>query len=232
MDLANLTPPAILVIGVFLIMLGTLGIEFGVGRKARQALKLVGVVIVAYAAMSLAGVSLIGPAEQPPAQTVGDEFTVTATESMSHLTVDNTGHIITWAVQYDYASQVFTSGTQYFQAIFEIEKGIGTVGLVQTSGDVTVIPDVMNETTGDSYPVLSKIGGDQYAALWTRADSTFAYETITVTLGEAVNGVALTLNMSLNSGAIGSMSQFESKTVIVSVGGVDWQVQVLLAAVT
>jgi hypothetical protein len=220
-------PVVLLIAGVVCLAMGFGAFEIGLTRKTQGFFKLIGVVMAGYAVLSLAGISLIAEEQAPPASVAGD-FDVTVSESMSHLTADQTARTITWAVTYNYTSLAFGSNTQYFQAVFTVDRGIGTVGLVQTSGDVSVIPSVYNSTTGQSYPVLSKTG-DQYNAVWTRADSTAAYKMITLTIPEASDGVTVTLNMTLNGGAIGSMDQFDTKVINLQIGGETWAVQVLLA---
>jgi len=227
----DLTDPIVLLIaGVVCLIIGFGVFEFGLPKKSQAFFKLIGVVMAGYAVLSLAGISLIAEEQAPPASLVGD-FNVTATESLSQLTVDNNAKTFTWAVTYNYTSAAFGSNSQYFQAVFSIDRSIGTVGLVQTSGDVAVVPSVYNSTNGQDYPLLSKTG-DQYNAIWTRADSTTAYKMITLTIPEASDGVTVTLNMTLNGGAIGSMAQYDTEVINLQIGGETWAVQVLLAVAT
>jgi hypothetical protein len=218
------------VIGIGLLALGLGAIELGISKKGKNFLKLGGIGLVAWAVLSWSGISLVGE-EGPPPSSVAEDFTVTATESLAQLTVDSAGQTITWAAQYNYTSAAFISNTQYFQVVFTVERGLGTVGLVQTSGDVVSVPSVYNSTTGQDYPLLTKTG-DQYNAIWTRADATTSYELVTITIGEAVDGVAVTLNMTLSGGAVGSMDLYDSQTITLSIGSQTWTVQVLLAVAT
>jgi hypothetical protein len=97
---------------------------------------------------------------------------------------------------------------------------------VQTYGDVTSIPSITNDTTAVSTPILSKTG-DQYNAIWTRADATTAYDMITITIAETADGATVTLNMTLTLTAIESMHQYDSVDIGLSIGGEVWTVQVL-----
>jgi len=223
-------PTGLFLLGVILLMIGLGVVELGLSRKAKQFLKLGGVALAAYAALTMMGVSLVSESEAPPASVTGD-FDVTATESMSHLNVDNTGHVITWAVTYSYSSQTFSSGTQYAQITFSIDRGVGTVGLAQTSGNVVSVASVANSTTGLDYPLLTKTG-DQYSAIWSRADGSLGYERISLTIPEDSDGVVAGLNMTLSPTAIHSMDQYETKIISIEIGGETWSVQVLLASVT
>lgn len=217
-------------LGIGMLVLGFGAIELGISKKGKNFLKLGGICLCAFAVLSSSGLSLIG-GEQAPSASVAGDFIVTASESMRHLTVDNNANTFTWAVTYDYASSSFASGTQYFQAVFSISRGIGTVGLVQASADVYTVPSVFNTTTGQSIALLAKTR-DQYAALWTRFDGTTAYDTITLTIPENSDGTTVTLNMTLNSGAIGSMHLYDTKTINLQVAGELWAVHVLLAVAT
>ena len=168
---------------------------------------------------------------------------MTGSESSTWLTVDNDAQKFTWAVTYNFTAEDFTgvggaaggagaaSNSEYGEFTFQVDRGLGTVGLVQTYGDVLTVPSITNDTTGDSTPVLTKTN-DQYNAIWTRADSTTAYDMITLTIAETADGVSATLNMTLSSTAIGSMDLYDSFNVSVYIGGETWTLQVLLSTVS
>lgn len=168
---------------------------------------------------------------------------MTGSESSTWLTLDNNAQSFTWAVTYNYTAGDFTgvggpaggagaaSNSEYGEFTFQVDRGLGTVGLVQTYGDVLTIPSITNDTTGDSTPVLTKTN-DQFNAIWTRSDSTTAYDMITLTIAETADGVSAVLNMTLAATAIGSMDQYDAFNISVYIGGETWTIQVLLASVS
>jgi len=218
------------VVGVLLLLIGYSYIKLGFQGKTLKLARIGGIILVALALLSYAGINLFSTEEAPPASTVGS-FEVTATESMTHLTVDNNAQSVTWAVDYNYSSETFDSSTNYFQVQFSVDRGLGTVGLVQTYGDVTSIPSITNDTTGQSYPILTKTN-DQYNALWNRSDGTSAYKMITITIAETADGAQVTLNMTLNGDALDAMDVYDSVNISILIGGETWTVQVLEATVT
>jgi len=230
------------IIGVVLLLIGYSYFKIGLGAKTLKLLRVIGVVAVAYAVLSWAGISLLGTEEAPPASTVGS-FDVTASDAMSWITVDNNGQLITWAVTYNYTAGDFSgvgtaaggagaqSNSQYCLVSFTVDRGLGTVGLVQTYGEVTSVPSITNGTTGVSTPTLTKTN-DQYNAIWTRADATTAYEMVTITIAETANGAVVTLNMTLAATAIHSMDQYDVANIGVLIGGETWTAQILLANVS
>ena len=214
------------VVGVALLLIGYGYLKFGFSLKTLKLMRIGGFILVVLAVLSYAGINLFAAEEAPPAGTVGS-FEVTATESLAQLTVDNNANTITWAVAIgNYSTPAFVSNCQYFNVAFTVDRGLGTVGLVQTYGDVTSIPSITNDTTGVSTPVLSKTG-DQYNAIWTRADATTAYDMITITIAETADGATVTLNMTLTLTAIVSMHQYDTVNIGVQIGGEVWTVQVL-----
>lgn len=218
-------------VGMFVIGLFFVGLWRGWWLKSttKEQKKLsswIGVPLVCIALLSYAGINVFVTEEAAPAGTVG-AFEVTATESLTQLTVDNNANLITWAVDIgNYSTPAFVSNCQYFSVAFTVDRGLGTVGLVQTYGDVTSIPSITNDTTAVSTPILSKTG-DQYNAIWTRADATTAYDMITITIAEDADGATVTLNMTLTLTAIESMHQYDSVNIGLMVGGEVWTVQVL-----
>lgn len=226
------------VVGVILLLLGYGYFKMGLSLKTLKLFRIGGVILVALALLSYAGINLLGAEEAPPATTVGT-FEVTGSDAQAWVTVDNNAQLITWAVTYNYTAGAFTGSagagvatqTQFCQVSFTVDRGLGTVGLVQTYGDVTSIPSVTNDTTGLSYPVLTKTN-DVYNALWTRADATTAFEMITITIAETADGATVTLNMTLNGDAIGSMDQYDAVNIGILIGGESWTAQVLLANVS
>lgn len=230
------------IVGVVLLLLGYGYFKLGLSAKTLKLSRIAGIVLVAFALLSYMGINLFGAEEAPPATSVGS-FEVTGSDAQAWVTVDNNAQLITWAVTYNYTSQDFTgvggpaggagaaSQSQFCQVSFTVDRGLGTVGLVQTYGDVTSIPSITNDTTGLSYPALTKTN-DQYNALWTRADATTAFKMITITIAETADGATVTLNMTLNGDAIGSMDQYDAVNIGILIGGESWTAQVLLANVS
>jgi len=218
------------VIGIALLLIGYGYIKLSLSLRTLKLSRFIGVILVVLAVLSYAGINLFMAEEAPPASTVGS-FDVTASESDSWVTVDNLQQLITWAVTYNYTSGAFVTNTQYAEISFTVDRGLGTVGLVQTYGDVSTVPSITNDTTGESYPLLTKTN-DQYTAIWTRADATTAYEMITITIAETADGATVTLNMTLAASAVGSMDLYDSANIGISIGGESWAVQVLLADVS
>ena len=210
-------------------------------RQTKQLFTVGGALMIAYAVIS-GGYFAVGVEDAAPVSTVGS-FDVTGSESSTWLTVDNNAQSFTWAVTYNYTSEDFTgvggaaggagadSMTEYGEFTFQVDRGLGTVGLVQTYGDVLTVPSITNDTTGDSTPVVTKTN-DQYNAIWTRSDSTTAYDMITLTIAETADGASATLNMTLSTTAIGSMDQYDAFNMSLYIGGETWTLQVLLATVS
>lgn len=232
-----MTQTGAFIVGALLLVLGYGYIKLGFQAKTMKLFKVGGFLLVAYAIASYAGISLVSTDDEAPATTVGS-FDVTGSESSTWLTVDNNAQSFTWAVTYNYTAGDFTNAvgtgtatnTEYGAFTFQVDRGLGTVGLVQTYGDVMTIPSISNDTDGESYPVLTKTN-DLYNAIWTRADATTAYDMITLTIAEDDDGVSATLNMTLSASAIHSMDQYDSFNISVYVGGETWTIQVLLATV-
>ena len=230
------------VTGMVLLAFGLGWIKLGFSAKTRNLMKWVGVIFVGYAAASYLGIMAIGTEETAPATTVGS-FDVVGSESSTWLTVDNNAQMFTWAVTYNYTAGDFTgvggadglggdaSNTEYGEFTFTVDRGLGTVGLVQTYGDVLTIPSITNDTTGDSTPVVTKTN-DQFNTIWTREDGSTAYDMITLTIAETDDGVIAVLNVTLSTSAVGSMDQYDSFNLSVYIGGETWTIQVLLATVS
>jgi hypothetical protein len=230
------------IVGILLVLVGYGYLKLGLQAKTLKLFRLIGIVLVGLAVLSYAGINLFATEEAAPATSVGS-FEVTASESMGWITVDNNAQLITWAVTYNYTAGDFTgvggaaggagaeSQSQYCQVQWTVDRGLGTVGLVQTYGDVTSVPSVTNDTTGLTYPALTKTN-DQYNALWNRSDGTTAYKMITITIAETADGAVVTLNMTLNGDAIGSMDQYDAVNIGILIGGETWSAQVLLASVS
>jgi hypothetical protein len=224
-------------VGILLLVFGYGYIKLGLSGNTRKLFKMCGVILVGYAALSYLGIWAIGTEEAPPASTVGS-FDVVGAESSTWLTVDNSAQTYTWAVTYNYTAEDFTNNvgvgvqtnTDYGEFTFTVDRGLGTVGLIQTYGDVLTVPSITNDTTGDSTPVLTKTN-DQYNAIWTREDASVAYDMITLTIAETDDGVIAVLNMTLSATAIHSMDRYDSFNLSVYIGGETWTIQVLLATV-
>jgi hypothetical protein len=221
----NLTDPWVLiVIGVVLLGLGY-GIVQGLSKKSQSFFRIIGIGVIVFGLLSYSGISLFGE-EQAPVSTVGDAFEVTGSESHSYLTVDNTAKTFTWAVYYNSTTQTIVGATQA-TLNFSIDRGLGTVGLVQTYADVASVPSITNSTSGLSYSVLTKTS-DEYNAIWTRLGGTTSYEFITLTIPETSDGVTASLNVTLNPAAVGSMDVYDTTNVGITIGGEHWILLIML----
>ncbi len=231
-------------IGVVLILLGYRVFDLGWTAKGLKRAKMIGILFIAGAVALNYGVFSLTSTEAPPATSVGS-FEVTVADSMSWVTEDNNAHTITWAAVYNYTAGDFSysgtvgssptygqqSNTQYCQVVFTVQRGLGTVGLVQTYGQVKTVPSVANQSTGTSYALLTK-SNDQFNALWTRADASTAYNMVTLTIAETADGAVVTLNMTLAASAVGSMVQYGVQDIVIDIGGQTWTCQVLLSTVS
>jgi len=230
------------IIGLALLLIGFGYLKLGFTLKTLKLVKIVGVLFVAYAVLSYAGINLFGTEEAAPATSVGT-FEVTGSDAQAWITVDNNQQLVTWAVTYNWTAGAFTgvggadglagaaTQTQFCTISYQVDRGLGTVGLVQTYGDVSSIPSITNDTTGISYPLLTKTN-DQYNAIWTRADASTAFKMVTITVDEDHDGEAVSVNMTLNGDAIKSMDQYDAVNISILIGGETWTVQVLLASVS
>ena len=227
-------------IGIALILLGYRVFDLGWTAKGLKRAKMIGILFIAGAVALNYGVFSLTSTEAPPATSVGS-FDVTCADSSTWITEDNNAHTITWAATYNYTAGDFSywngvgaayqTNSQYGQVVFTVQRGLGTVGLVQTYGQVKTVPSVTNSSTGTSYALLTK-SNDQFNALWTRADASTAYNMVTLTIAETADGAVVTLNMTLSSNAIGSMIQYGVQDIVIDIGGQTWTCQVLLSTVT
>jgi hypothetical protein len=229
-------------IGIILILLGYRVFDLGWTAKGLKRSKMIGVLLIAAAIAVNYGVFSLNAQQAPPATSVGS-FDVTVADSMGWVTENNNDHTITWAVTYNYTAGDFSgvgtaaggagaqSNSQYCQVVFTVQRGLGTVGLVQTYGDVKSVPSVVNQTTGTSYDLLTKTSS-QFNALWTRADASTAYNMVTLTIAETADGAVVTLNMTLAASAVGSMIQYAVQPILIDIGGQTWTCEVLLSTVS
>lgn len=214
------------VVGAILLLIGYGYFKMGLSLRTLKLTRFAGIILVVLALLSYAGINLFSTNEAPPASTVGS-FDVSATDSLSQITVDNEASTITWAIGFgNYSTPAFVANSQYCQVTFTVDRGLGTVGLVQTYADVTSVPSITNGTTGVSTPVLTKTN-DQYNAIWTRTDGTTAYDMITLTIAETADGVNVVLNMTASLTALTSMHQYDVVNIGLLVGGEVWTVQLL-----
>ena len=141
-------------IGAALLVIGLGAIELGISKKGKNFLKLGGFALCAYVVLSWSGVGLFEESA-PPQSTVGATFDVTGSESHSYVTVDNLAQKFVWTVYYNSTTGAIVGATQA-TVNFSIDRGIGTIGLVQTYADVSYVPSVTNSTSGLSFSVVTK----------------------------------------------------------------------------
>ena len=217
------TPLGAGLLGLALLVVGYGYFKLTMSERSKGVLKLLGIVLVAYAALTYMNIPITLEQEQP-ASVVGD-FTVTGSEAHSYVTVDQTSRTFVWNTGYDWSGDAIEGATQATFS-FAISRDLGTVGLVQTSAEVVSIPDVYNDTAQTSASLISKTG-DQYNAVWTRSTGT-GIGSITITIAEDADGVSVSLNLTLCQAAIRNMDVFDFQVIHLDVAGQPWAIEVLL----
>jgi hypothetical protein len=215
-------------IGLALALVGWNYIPNRLSVKTKRASKFFGVILVVAAIATYSGISIFGEDTSAPASSVGT-FVVNGSEAESHVTLDQVAKKFVVAATFDTSDADFTDNTGLFNVTFTVQRGLGTVGLVQTYGDVSSIPSV-SDTTGTAYPVIAK-SSDQYSATWTRADDTTANKMVTLTIAEDADGVEVSLQIQLNAEAFAQMDQYDTETIGITIGGENWSIVCLLASV-
>ncbi len=215
------------IIGVALLLVAFRYIPNKMTVKTLGLFKLGGIVAIAFSLLSVAGIQLFATTSAPAAS-VG-AFTVTVTDAQAWISEDNNAHTITWAVTHNYSDPTYAQASNSGVMYFNIQRGLGSVGLVQTYGELTTVPSVTNGTTGVVYPLLTQTGG-QYNAVWNRSDGSSAYKMITVTIAETADGAVVALTMTLSTSALQAMPLYGSQHIALAVGGQTWDVTVMVAA--
>ena len=210
-------------LGLALLILAFDYVKTGISGRTKGLLKVMGIALVAYAALSYSGVQFTLDENQPAATVSG--FDVIGSDSHSYITVDQEGKSFTWNTAYDHTADAIV-GADQATLTFSISRGLGTVGLVQTSTDVVSVSEVTNDTTDINTPILSKTG-TQYNAIWTRSDGSTGIETITVTIAEDADGASVSLNLTLSQGAVRSMALYGTAIIHLDIAGQPWTVSVL-----
>jgi hypothetical protein len=216
----------LLVVGILFLLIGYGYLFQGAKVKTKGLLRMLGFVLAFFGVMGMLGIQIFATDEAPAASTVGS-FEVTATESSSWLSIDQNAKKVVVAMAFDISDDDFTGNTEYVEVTFTVQRGLGTVGLVQTYGDVSSIPSVSSDT-GDSYPIILK-NDDLYEADWEREDASTANKMVTLTIAEDDDGVEAILNITLNSDAVAEMDAYDSEDITVTIGGQTWTIQCLLA---
>jgi len=222
------TPMGAGLAGIALLAIGFNWIRLNLSKQARGLFKLFGAIALAFAVVVGFNIPITFLSPSQPASTLGD-FDVVGSDAHSYIAIDQESQSFTWTTGYNHTSEAIVGATQATFS-FSINRGLGTVGTVQTSATVTHIPEVSNSTSGVSASLISK-SGSQYNAIWT-GPTTTGIETITVTIAEASDGIVLSLNMTLNQGAIKNMATYAVQTISLDVAGQPWTIGVLVTGGT
>ena len=199
-----------------------------VKENTRRWSKGIGFIFALICTASLLGVPLLSTSTAP-ASTAGS-YTVTASDALAYISEDNAQHTVTVAMNYNYAGAgSFNSSTSAVVVQFNIIRGLGTIGLVQTSIAVTSIPTITG-VNGIAHPIVATSSGLP-AATWNQSGVGSANSMMTVNIGESASGAIVTLTMTLDAGAVHVMEQYDSMNIGLSVAGQSWTVVCLLATI-
>lgn len=215
------------IIAAFLLLVGYKMLFPGAKENTRRWAKGIGFVFALIFVAAAVGIPLLSSENAPVNQTAGS-YEVTASDSKAYETCDNDANKVVVAVDFDYTNNTFHSSTSAIVVQFDIQRGLGTVGLVQTYADVTSIPSVTG-SDGVAHSILSKTN-DQYDATWNRSDGSTANKMITVNIAEDDDGSIVTLSMTLSASAVDAMQKYDTVDIGLTIAGQSWNVEVLLSA--
>ncbi len=219
-------------IAAFLLLVGYKYLFPDVRENSRRWAKAGGFIFALICAASLLGIPLFATTSAPAAQSVGT-YTVTASDSLSYVSEDNVAHTITVAMAFDYTNNTFTGGTSSVVVQFDIERGLGTTGFVQTYVDVSSVPTVTG-SNGIAHPMVAQVT-NQYQATWNYTNSAAhgsANKMMTVNLADTQNGQIVTLTATLDTGAAHVMQKYASENIGLTIAGQSWTVVCLMASTT
>lgn len=197
-----------------------------VKENTRRWAKGLGFIFALICAAALLGVPLLSSSTAPPAQTAGS-YTVTASDALAYVSEDNAQHTVTVAMNYNFATSTFNSSTNTVVVQFNIIRGLGNIGLVQTSVAVSSIPTITG-INGIAHPIVATSSGLP-AATWNQSGVGSANSMMTVNIAETASGAVLTLTMTIDNGAVHVMKLYDSMAIGLSVAGQSWTVNCLLA---
>lgn len=218
------TPLGAILSGAAILTIALGYFKIGISERTKGILKLVGVLLIGYGLLSYMNIPITSD-QGLPGSVIGS-FNVVGSESHSYVVVNQDERVFTWTTAYDHSGDAIVGATQATFS-FSISRGLGTVGLVQTSASVVSVPSVFNSTTETSSPLIRKTG-NQYDAIWTRADSTSGVGSVTITIGSDSDGTTVSLNLTLGQAGVKSMNLYEIQSVRIEVAGQPWAINVLL----
>ncbi len=218
------------IVAAGLLLVGYKFIFPDVKENTRRWAKLGGFAFAIICGASLLGVPLFATTTAPAAQSVGT-YTVTASDSLGYVSEDNVAHTVTVAMAFDYTNNTFTGGTSSVVVQFDIERGLGTTGFVQTYVDVSSVPTIMG-SNGVAHPMVEQLS-NQYSATWNYTNSAAhgsANKMMTVNLADTQNGQIVTLTMTLDTGAAHVMKLYNTENIGLTIAGQSWTVVCLMAS--
>lgn len=216
------TPIGAGLLGILLLAVGCGYFKLTMSERTKGFLKLLGIGCLAFTVLTYMGIPITIENNQP--STTVSDFTVTGSESHSYVTVNQDDKTFVWTTGYDWTGEQIEGATQA-TFTFSITRGLGIIGLVQTSANVATVPNVVNETTDVSASLISK-SGEQYDAIWTRSSGS-GIGSITITIAEDADGALVSLNLTLNQAAVRNMDLYDTQVVRLDVAGQPWAIEVL-----
>ena len=231
MDLTfGLSTTTLAIIAIILGLIGWNVIKTGISLKGRGYAKILAFVFALLIIVPVMG--LEWPSEAPPAD-VSDvaQWSVTASESMSHVTQDAVSRHFTVAMNFNDTTDAFNSATQYFQANFTVQRLDTSIEDAITNAKVTYIP-AYSTTSGMTYDILVKGTDHQHEADWTNSQGSTAPIEMTVPYKGSVRVDYIIVNMTASAACVAEMSQYESLQVTLTIGGTSWSIEWLKATIT
>lgn len=192
-----------------------------IGKPASNVLKAFGVIAILLSVVSYAGFSDLGDddtaeiVEQP-------SYDITVAENEAEVFVDASAHRITVAMSFNDTSDAFVSNTGVINLNWTLMRSDALVTDSVATLSIGAVPTVDVSGSADEY-ILDQNSDDSFKAKFLKTGGVYNYESINL-LVEAGDSAWSNVTITLNSDAVENMSQYDSVSMFIYVGGEAWTI--------
>lgn len=217
----------IMAVGGALLAVGYFGKKL-IGGQASKMMLAFGLVALLFGGIAYIGIPSGDDGKVLPAESAAWDITVTEAENEVFLYAND--HRVVVAMSFNDTSDAFVSNTGVITLNFTASRADALLTNAICRGSIGSVATVDVAGSADEY-ILDENADGSFNALWTKSNGVTSYESAGLVV-EAGDADYMTLQITLNADAVAEMSQYESESLIVTIGGESWTIEFQKVTVT
>jgi hypothetical protein len=201
-----------------------------IGQPGAKLLKAAGMIAILLGAVTYIGVMDWNADDDGTQSIAKPSYDITVAEYEAEVYVDASSHRVTVAMAFNDTADTFNTNTGVISLNWTLMRSDALITDSVAALSMGAVPTVDVAGAADEY-IVDQNADDSFNAKFVKSGAVYNYESINV-LVEAGESAFVNVTITLNADAVENMSQYDSVTMYMYIGGEAWAIVFEKAVIT